>query len=114
MHLESPTACAARAFFVNISQRNLRFCPEWGNAVKHFVAERREPSGELMPQTHRRACALPLQRPRFEGEKYFTALPWADMLMALWAESHVNVTPRSSVISAFNLAFARASEFPFS
>ena len=25
-----------------------------------FLAERREPSGEWMPRTHRRACALPL------------------------------------------------------
>ncbi len=46
-----------------------------GNAVKHFAAERREPSGELMPQTHRRACAQPLQRPRFEGGKCFAVLP---------------------------------------
>ena len=28
-----------------------------------------------MPQTHRRACALPLQRPRFEGGKCFAVLP---------------------------------------
>jgi hypothetical protein len=36
-----------------------------GKAVNDLEAERREPSGELMPLTHRRACALPLQRPRF-------------------------------------------------
>jgi hypothetical protein len=46
-----------------------------GNAVKHFEAERREPSGESITQTHRRARALPLQTQRFSGEKCFTALP---------------------------------------
>ena len=74
-----------------------------GNAVKHFEAERREPSGESMKQTHRSARALPLQTQRFAGEKMLhsvafqglnnpvnllpMALPWADILMAPWAES---------------------------
>ncbi len=46
-----------------------------GNEVAHFEAERREPSGESMAQTHRRARALPLQTQRFAGTKCFTALP---------------------------------------
>lgn len=34
-----------------------------------LIAERSEHSGEVMPQTHRRDCALPLQGPRFKGGK---------------------------------------------
>ena len=36
--------------------------PNSDNAVKHLEAERRQPSGEFMAGTHRKARALPLQR----------------------------------------------------
>ena len=50
-------------------------CPQQGNAVKDFIAERRKPSGEFMTLTHRRARALPLKIRCCCGEKSFTVLP---------------------------------------
>jgi hypothetical protein len=44
------------------------------NAVKHFVAERRKPSGGFYYWTNRRACALPLKSFEFPNKKRFTAL----------------------------------------
>ena len=70
-----------------------------GNAVKHFEAERREPSGESMTQTHRRARALPLQTQRFAGKKCFTALPvgaWAVMWSCSWG-----LAPGCHVVAPF-------------
>ena len=43
-------------------------CPQQGNAVKDFIAERRKPSGEFTTLTHRRARALPLQTQCYCGE----------------------------------------------
>ena len=48
-----------------------------GNALKQFEAEWREPSGELMPQAHRRACGLAPCRDKDHVSKEKNASPVA-------------------------------------